>query len=194
MGEFRKSSVSRREHFQGKHRFEHWYRDNSVYFVTARTEGGAHVFKTRGASDVFWASLDRYSKQYGLNLWVATLMSNHYHLLFYMRWSENLGPFMKGLHGSAAKLVNDLSETRLVPFWSWKGRHTYFDGCLRNEKQLTLTYRYVRDQAVRARLVRDWTQYPDTKVLCDLDAALRFAMDRKVFPSNLPYARYARKN
>jgi hypothetical protein len=33
---FRKSSISSGEYYDGQHRFEHWYRDNSIYFITAR--------------------------------------------------------------------------------------------------------------------------------------------------------------
>ncbi len=32
----RKSSATRNKYFDGKHRFEHWYRDNQVYFITSR--------------------------------------------------------------------------------------------------------------------------------------------------------------
>ena|SRR5688572_2686551 len=33
---FRRSSISSGEYYDGLHRFEHWYRDNSIYFITAR--------------------------------------------------------------------------------------------------------------------------------------------------------------
>ena len=36
MPHFRKGGSTRKEHFDGKHRFEHWYRDNTIYFITAR--------------------------------------------------------------------------------------------------------------------------------------------------------------
>ena len=32
----RKSSPNRREFFGDQHRAEHWYRDNTVYFITSR--------------------------------------------------------------------------------------------------------------------------------------------------------------
>ena len=37
MGGFRKSSYTSHEFYKGQHRSEHWYRDNTVYFITATT-------------------------------------------------------------------------------------------------------------------------------------------------------------
>jgi hypothetical protein len=80
---FRKSSVTKTHIFEGRHRFEHWYRDNTVYFVTSRVRNAFH------------------------------------------------------------------------------GNRDYFDGWLRNEKQLRKAHRYVREQAIRHGIVRkvddmDW--------------------------------------
>jgi hypothetical protein len=36
MRQFRKSSISSGKFHGEHHRFEHWYRDNSVYFLTSR--------------------------------------------------------------------------------------------------------------------------------------------------------------
>ncbi|MEO6436473.1 MAG: hypothetical protein ABIP55_12040 [Tepidisphaeraceae bacterium] len=38
---FRKSSHSKAESWDGQHRFEHWYRDNTVYFITSKVRDGA---------------------------------------------------------------------------------------------------------------------------------------------------------
>lgn len=192
MGKFRSSSVSRSEVYGGQHRFEHWYRDNTVYLVTSRTQDGTHVFRSPEAQVIFWSALEDTSKQFGLNLWVSTLMSNHYHLVFYLRFGENLGKFVQRLHGSVAKQVNDLSPARLRPFWCWKGRQTYFDGCLRDETQLRRTWAYVRDQSVKAGLVRLWAEYPNTRVTCDVETAVRFAHEREAFLPEVPYPRYDR--
>jgi hypothetical protein len=51
---FRKSSYTNHEFFEGKHRFEHWYRDNTVYFITSKVRDGFHAFRTEEAKAVFW--------------------------------------------------------------------------------------------------------------------------------------------
>ena len=49
VGQFRKSSYTRNEFFDGKHRFEHWYRDNTVYFITSKVRDGFAAFATEEA-------------------------------------------------------------------------------------------------------------------------------------------------
>jgi hypothetical protein len=99
---------------------------------------------------------------------------------------------MQRIHGSVAKLVNDLLDVRIVPFWNERGRfkHNYFDGCIRNERQCRLAYRYVLMQAVKARLVRDWRDYPHTRMHVELERAVRRARQLKAFLPDVPYKRY----
>src|SRR4051794_32038992 len=108
MGRFRKSSYTNSEYFQGKHRFEHWYRDNTVYFITARCRSQFPAFASKQAKVIFWDRFDHYCEKYVFVPWVTSLLDNHYHTLGYLKVGTNLGPLMQHVHGSVAKLVNDL--------------------------------------------------------------------------------------
>jgi hypothetical protein len=79
MAHFRKSSISRDEYYDDQHRFEHWYRDNSVYFITARCKDRFRAFASEQANDIFWDRFNFYTVQYGFIPFVTTLMDNHYH-------------------------------------------------------------------------------------------------------------------
>ena len=142
MRRFRKSSPSSSEYYEGQHRFEHWYRDNTVYFINARCRDRTPAFASEQAKAIFWDRFDYYSNQYGFRPWITSLIDNHYHTEGYLKSGENLGQFIRHLHGSVAKLVNDLLPQRLTPFWYETGKQGYFYGCLRNEKQGRKTYRY----------------------------------------------------
>jgi hypothetical protein len=74
------------------------------------------------------------------NPWVTSLLANHYHTVGYVAVGIELKEMMRKLHRSVAKLVNDLLEVRLVPFWGKGENRDYFDGCLRDETQLTRSY------------------------------------------------------
>jgi hypothetical protein len=126
-------------------------------------------------------------------LWVATLMNNHYHLIGYCSRGEELGEMMRKIHGSVAKLVNDTLTVRRVPFWRERGNKDYIDGCLRDEKQCRLAHRYTLMQAVRAGLVRDWREYPITRVYIELERGVKRALEKKAFLENVPYKRYEKK-
>ncbi len=99
---------------------------------------------------------------------------------------------MQRIHGSVAKLVNDTLPERRVPFWREDGVKDYFDGCLRNELQCERAYRYTLLQAVRARVVRDWHDYPHTRVNIELDVGMKRALELRAFMDDVPYQRYQR--
>lgn len=193
MGKFRSSSYTRRERHDGKHRFEHWYRDNSIYFITSKTRDAHRAFASEDAKSVFWDRLNFWSEGHGLELWCVSLLDNHYHILAYLKSGENLGPLMHRLHGSVAKLVNDLLPARHLPFWRTAGNKDYFDGCLRDENQLRRTFRYVQNQAVRARIVKRWEDYAHTRAYITFDQAIERARQLNPYLPEVPYARYTKR-
>lgn len=190
---FRKSNPHGNEYFNGKHRFEHWYRDNQVYFITARTRSGVQVFASDHAKAIFWDRFDFYTKRYHFVPWVTSLLSNHYHTIGYLYRGDDLGPMMQKLHGSVAKLVNDTLAERLLPFWRERKHAQYFDGCIRDERQARRAYRYTLTQSNRHRLVCDYRGYAHTHVNVDVDRAVRRAMELDAFLTKVPYPRYSRR-
>jgi len=187
---FRKSSHSKVEFWKGQHRFEHWYRDNTCYFITSKVRDGFRAFASEEAKRIFWDRFEYYTQKYGFVPWIATLLDNHYHYEGYLKNGENLGPLMQRLHGSVAKLVNDLLPERHLPFWRHRGNQDYFDGCLRDVLQAVRAYRYTKLQAVRAGIVRDYRDYPHTRLYLDVDGCVKRATDLNAFLDEVPYARY----
>ena len=100
--------------------------------------------------------------------------------------------FTPELHGSVAKLVNDILPERRVPFWRTSGHRDYFDGCIRDELQCRRAYRYTLLQAVRARQCSDWRDYPHTRASIELGRGLRRALVLRAFIEEVPYKRYQR--
>jgi REP element-mobilizing transposase RayT len=190
---FRKGSHKAEEYFGSQHRFEHWYCDNMVYFITARCRGQRHAFDSESCKAVFWERFDHYTAKFGFVPFVTSLMSNHYHVLGYLREGKSLGPMMKGIHGSVAKLVNDQLAERLTPFWTDAGHQNYFDGCIRDEVQCRRAYRYVLTQCRRHGVCEFPEDYPHTRQRVGLERAVARALEKKAFMTGVPYARYARK-
>ena len=190
MGRFRKSSISRSEYHDALHRFEHWYRDNSIYFITARCRGRFNAFAADRAKKIFWDRFEVYTKQYNFIPFVVSLLDNHYHLLGYLRIGENLGRLMRHLHGSVAKLVNDSLEIHLKPFWYDTGKQGYFDGCIRDELQCTRAFGYTHTQCRRHGICHNPTDYPHTRIYVELDRVLKRARELKPYLEDVPYKRY----
>jgi len=76
-----KSSRSSGETYEGKHRFEHWYLDNQVYFITARCRDQFPAFESEQAKLIFWGRFEHYCKEFQFEPWVTSLLDNHYHNL-----------------------------------------------------------------------------------------------------------------
>jgi hypothetical protein len=187
---FRKSAATRTESFGGRHRFEHWYLDNQVYFITARCREQFRALASDAAKHVFWDRFDQYTGQFGFVPWVTSLLDNHYHTLGYLRIGANLGPMMQRIHGSVAKMANDLLPERRVPFWREAGHRDYFDGCIRDATQCRRAYRYTLTQAVRHGIVSDWREYSHTRAPIELDRGMRRAVELGAFLEDVPYKRY----
>jgi hypothetical protein len=139
---------------------------------------------------VFWQKFEQYTAEFGFEPWVTSLLDNHYHTVGYLSVGANLPKIMQRIHGSVAKLVNDLLPERRTEFWRNSKGHEYFDGCLRDEKQGRLTWRYVFNQAKRHGIVSDPILYPHTRVKVQLEDAIRFALERRAFLEGVPYKRY----
>lgn len=186
-----KSSRSRREHHRNSpHRFEHWYADNQVYFITARCRDRFPAFASDDAKAVFWDRFEHYTGQAGFVPWVVSLLDNHYHLLGYNRHADALKTMMQRLHGSVAKLVNDVLGERRSDFWrDTKGRE-FFDGCIRDVKQARLSYRYTHTQCRRHGICRDPAMYPHTRVSIACERAVARAVELGAFLESVPYQRY----
>jgi hypothetical protein len=189
---FRKSSISSGEYYEGQHRFEHWYRDNTIYFITARCRDRYPAFQSEHAKAIFWDRFAHYSARYDFKPLITSLLDNHYHSMLYGKRGENLGPLMRHLHGSVAKLVNDLLAHRLAPFWYDTGKQGYFDGCIRDELQHRRAHRYVLLQSVRHGIVSDHRLYPHTREVVTVDAAVKRAHEIGAYLEDVPYKRYQR--
>lgn len=190
---FSKGSHKSEEYFGSQHRFEHWYLDNQVYFITSRVRDKIPALSSEKCKAIFWERFEFYSAKHGFTPWATSLLDNHYHLLGHLRVGTDLPKLMRGLHGSVAKLVNDQLPERITPFWVDAGHQNYFDGCLRDEQQLRRSYRYVREQAVKAGLVRDWREYPHTRLSCTLEECATFCAKNHCLMNDVEYKRYRQR-
>ena len=186
----RKSTPSKGDSYEGNERFRHWYRDNQVYFISARCRDKFPAFSLERAKAIFWDRFGHWTKVHLFTPIVTSLMSNHYHALGYCKRGAMFGQMMRRIHGSVAKLVNDLLPERRVPFWGDDGHQDYFDGCIRDEKQYRGAYRYVLTQSVRHAVCSDWREYPHTHVNVELERAMKRAIELRAFLTGAPYKRY----
>jgi hypothetical protein len=171
--EFRKGSHKSDEYFGDQHRFEHWYVDNQVYFITARVRHQFPAFQADVAKAIFWDRFDHAVAQTSYTPWVTSLLDNHYHTLGYLKTGDDLLP------------------TRIKPFWTDAGHQNYFDGCIRDELQARRAFRYTLLQCRRHGICHDWRDYPHTRLATfSLDRVIERCHELEAFMEEVPYKRY----
>jgi hypothetical protein len=106
MARLRKGSYTPHEFFDGRHRFEHWYRDNSVYFITARCAERFPALASDDAKNVFWDRFEHYTRVHTFTPIVTSVLDNHYHVLGYLKIGEEL-PTM---HAEAVRVGGEAGE------------------------------------------------------------------------------------
>ena len=187
---FRKSVGDRNRISQGHHRYEHWYLDNQVYFITARCRDRFPAFASEQAKSVFWDRFDHYTNEFGFVPWVTSLVDNHYHTLGYLRVGENLGPMMQRLHGSVAKLVNDLLPHASCPFLAGSRPPRLLRRLHPQRKAMPTGVQIHAPPSRAAWHRRDWREYPHTHVAIDLERGFDGVLELRAFLEQVPYKRY----
>src|SRR5262245_56864810 len=94
-----KSDGWNRKRLPGPNPFQHWYRYNEVYFITARCREKYTAFASDSAKAVFWDRFAHHTAAHRFEPWVATLMNNHYHFLGYCTIGPEMRELMRKLHG-----------------------------------------------------------------------------------------------
>jgi len=85
----------------------------------------------------------------------ATLMPNHVHLLIRRMDSvHSLKEILQRFKGRSARSSN-IALNRRGKFW----QQDWFDRWMRHEGELLKTVNYIRNNPVKARLCRDWSDY-----------------------------------
>lgn len=168
--------------------------NNQVYFITARCRDQNPALKSEQAKAIFWDRFDHYTAAAGFEPWITSVLDNHYHTLGYIQTGTNLKRMMQRLHGSVAKLVNDVLESqgleRRAVFWRDQHGQEYFDGCIRNDQQFRRAYRYTQVQSEHHGLCADWREYPHTRIAMGMDEAMERALRMNAFLEDVPYKRY----
>ena len=115
-------------------------------------QGHCWLHNQRVAEIVFNAVLHFDGSRY--DLFAATVMPNHVHVLFRPSGAESLATILRSWKSFTSKQANRVLG-RTGAFW----QDDYFDRCIRDENHYRDVIRYIAENAVRARLCQraeDW--------------------------------------
>ena len=135
-------------------RLDDLYQRWPIYFVTACTAGRKALLASSFVHERFQQFAQTGPK---LGAWVGAyiFMPDHFHTFVVIDDRVlSLSAWVKSLKGSLSSVLRANGATS--PFWQ-KG---FFDHVLRSGDSYSAKWEYVRDNAVRAGLVRKWEQWP----------------------------------
>ena len=144
-------------------RLEETFERLPIYFVTACTHAHQRIL----SEIVVHERLIRFGKEgESLGAWLGAyvLMPDHVHLFVVVDDERiNLSAWMKSLKNAISKVLRD----RGIPPPHWqKG---FFDHILRSKDSYAEKWDYVRENPVRAALVKHWRDWPFIGEIFDLE-------------------------
>ncbi len=127
-----------------QHHPPHWYKDNSIYFITARTIDAESYFIGPSKRKIIYDALKEGIKKFKVDLYAFVILNNHYHLLFKIQKGVELTNFIGFINGKSSKTLNELENKSGRKIW-----YQYWDHCIRNEKDFFLHFNYEHHNPVK---------------------------------------------
>ena len=132
-----------------KHYPLHIYEDDTMYFITARTINKEKFFNTIEKKKIFQQVLKSVLEKYSYYLHAWIVLDNHYHFLMKIMTGENLKLFIKDLHSTSARKINELENQKGRKVW-----FQYWDYCPRNVKDFYQHFNYIHHNPVKHKYLK----------------------------------------
>lgn len=115
----------------------HIYLDNNYYFITSKTFLGEKLFDTDVKKQIIKNQIIKAQKKFNIKLFGYSIVSNHYHLLFYIDQASNIGRIIQLINGGSSKILNSLENINRS---TWSG---YWDRVIRDENSFLRILGYI---------------------------------------------------
>src|SRR5438105_1723284 len=136
-----------------------------IYFVTTCTHNRRSILAEESVQRAFVHFAEE-GMHHGAWLGTYVLMPDHFHAFVgFDDQKIDLAVWMKSLKNTLSKALR--SDGIAAPHW----QKDFFDHVLRNEESYEEKWHYVRENPVRAGLVKRWQNWPFRGEIFDLDYA-----------------------
>ena len=136
------------------HRPPHLLINNTWYFITAHVVSKRNLLNYPGHKEVWINTLYELSELHNLRVMAWAVLNNHYHLLVFFNNTRILPGFINQLHGRTSYQFNKIEGRRGRKVW-----FSYWDSCIRGEKDFWTRFNYIHYNPVKHQLVQkpeDW--------------------------------------
>ncbi len=140
------------------HHPPHIFKNNAIYFITARTIDKNPHFNTTEKKNIFCLCLKAGLQKFEVEIFAWVLLSNHYHLLIKIDKKESLSKFINYLHGKSSYELNKLNKIEKHKIW-----HQYFDRIIRSEKDFWTRFNYIHNNPIKHSYIKNPDKLLDYK-------------------------------
>ncbi|MCX6808297.1 MAG: transposase, partial [Candidatus Berkelbacteria bacterium] len=123
---------------------KHYFQDNSIYFLTARTVEGQWFLQPDSYKEILSRKIQDKTEKFGYKLLAYVILHNHYHLLIQVADSSKLAKFMTEINGSSAREINKADHAIDRKIW-WN----YFDHIIRDESDFFKHLNYIHQNPIK---------------------------------------------
>jgi putative transposase len=133
--------------------------DDRTYWISASTLGHARILDDP-AKTIWRDTLKELASRDGARLYAWVVLEDHYHLLLWLRFGEDLPAFIHGLHGRSSRSIN--KEHGITGRRVW---YQYWDRCIRDERDFFTRLNYLYHNPVKHGYVKTPEDYPFSSYL-----------------------------
>lgn len=129
---------------RSKHRPIHFYSDKTCYFLTLKTINSKNYFNSSIRKKAISDIIQKAAEKFKTDIFAWVILDNHIHLLFLLLKGLNLPRFVHNISANISRTINSLDGL--------KGRsifHSYWDYCIRDEKDFFLHFNYIHHNPVK---------------------------------------------
>jgi putative transposase len=135
-------------------RLKRMYVRSPIYFVTASTPDRRRILAAKATHESFIRFAEE-GPEHGAWIGAYVLMPDHLHAFVVVDDEKlSLSQWMKSLKNTLSKTM----RSKRIPAPHWQ--KTFFDHVLRSAESYTEKWHYVRENPVRAGLVKRWEDWP----------------------------------
>ncbi len=126
---------------------------NTAHHITQRGNYGQSVFDNVNNYEKYCEWINKYAQENSVEIIAYCLMSNHVHFIVIPKEEKSLAKLFNNTHMRYAQYLN---RQRKLKGHLWQGR---FYSCILDEAHLYRAIRYVENNPVRAKIVKEAWKY-----------------------------------
>jgi len=138
-----------------RHRPPHLYLDHTFYAITGSVLHGKAFLRPNRAKELLHKKMAELILECQLLCYAWVILDDHYHMLIKTRIGRDLPQLMRRLHAITSLRMNRQQGCPGRQVW-----YSYWDTCMRHERDIWTHFNYIHNNPVKHGYVRNLADWP----------------------------------